>query len=271
VKKRKFEAGGVREQRNMGKKIVATGRGGTGKSTFVALASRYLAAPMLLIDIDPDQSLAEMLGIDLEEEGVRTISDALYDIIEERRSDGGNPMPLHDRMEYLLNRECLYEGKRFDLIVLGTKLTEGCYCIPDDLIKTIIPRLANHYPNVVIDSPAGLEHLNRKIVSDIDDLFVILDPSSKSLKHIARIKDITRQIGIGYSHLYLVGNYRFDNRTEEYLETTGEAYLGKIEYDADVQGYNMAGRSLLDLPKNSPASVSVREVLARADEMMGSS
>jgi len=249
----------------MGKKIVVTGRGGTGKSTFAALASRYLAAPMLLIDIDPDQSLAEMLGIDLDKEKVRTISNALYDIIEDRRHDGGNPMPLHDRMEYLLNRECLYEGKRFDLVVLGTKLTEGCYCVPDDLIKAIIPRLANHYPNVVIDSPAGLEHLNRKIVSDIDDLFVILDPSSKSLKHIARIKDITQQIGIRYSHLYLVGNYDFNKATEEYLGSTGEAYLGKIEYDADVQGYNLAGKSLLELPESSPAVSSIRGILSRVD------
>jgi CO dehydrogenase maturation factor len=253
----------------MGKIIVVTGRGGTGKSTFVALASRYLTQPMLLIDIDPDQSLAEMLGIDLEQERVRTISDALYDIIEERKRDGGNPMPLHDRMEYLLNLECLYEGKRFDLIVLGTKLTEGCYCVPDDLIKAIIPKLANHYPNVVIDSPAGLEHLNRKIVSDIDDLFVILDPSSKSLKHIARIRDITRQIGIGYGRLYLVGNYDFDGSAEEYLRSTGEAYLGKIEYDADVQEYNLAGKSLLDLPRNSPASLSVKEILSGAAEITG--
>ncbi len=38
----------------MGKKIVVTGRGGTGKSTFTALASRYLAPPILLIDLDPD-------------------------------------------------------------------------------------------------------------------------------------------------------------------------------------------------------------------------
>jgi CO dehydrogenase maturation factor len=249
----------------MGKKIVVTGRGGTGKSTFAALVSRYLTAPMLLIDIDPDQSLAEMLGIDLEQEKVRTISDALYDIIEERRHNGGNPTPLHDRMEYLLNRECLYEGKRFDLLVLGAKLTEGCYCVPDDLIKAIIPKMANHYPNVVIDSPAGLEHLNRKIVSDIDDLFVILDPSSKSLKHVARIKDITRQIGISYSHLYLVGNYNFDRGTEEHLRSAGEAYLGKIEYDADAQEYNLAGKSLLELPENSPAASSVRRILSRVD------
>jgi len=247
----------------MGKKIVVTGRGGTGKSTFAALASRYLAAPMLLIDIDPDQSLAEMLGIDLEKEKVKTISDALYDILEERRHDGGNPTPLHDRMEYLLNRECLYEGKRFDLLVLGAKLTEGCYCVPDNLIKAIIPKLANHYPNVVIDSPAGLEHLNRKIISDIDDLFVILDPSSKSLKHVARVKDITHQIGISYGHLYLVGNYSFDGDTEEHLRNAGEAYLGNIEYDADAREYNLAGRSLLELPENSPAVSSIRKILSK--------
>ena len=252
----------------MGKTTVVTGRGGTGKSTFTALASRYLTAPMLLIDIDPDQSLADMLGVDLETEKVKTISDALYEIIEERRHDGGKPTPLHDRMEYLLNRECLYEGKRFDLLVLGTKLTEGCYCIPDDLIKAIIPRMARHYPNVVIDSPAGLEHLNRKIVSDIDDLFVILDPSSKSLKHVARIKDITHQIGIRYGHLYLVGNYNFDRDTEEYLRSTGEAYLGKIEYDADAREYNLAGKSLLELPENSPAFSSIKGILSRADGMV---
>jgi CO dehydrogenase maturation factor len=168
-------------------------------------------------------------------------------------------------MEYLLNRECLYEGKRFDLLVLGAKLTEGCYCVPDDLIKAIIPKMANHYPNVIIDSPAGLEHLNRKIVSDIDDLFVILDPSSKSLKHVTRIKDITHQIGITYGHLYLVGNYNFDRDTEEYLRNAGEAYLGKIEYDADAQEYNLIGKSLLELSENSPAPSSIRGILSRVD------
>ncbi len=254
----------------MGKKIVVTGRGGTGKSTFTALASRYLAPPILLIDLDPDQSLADMLGIDLEQEGVKTISDALYAILEERKSDSQNLTPLPERTEYLLNRECLYEGERFDLLVLGTKLTKGCYCVPDDLIKMIIPRLANDYPNLVVDSPAGLEHLNRKIVSDIDDLFVILDPSSKSLKHIGRIKDITHQIGIGYSYLYLVGNYDFNKATEEYLRSTKEAYLGKIEYDTNVQRYNLTGRSLLDLPKESPASLSVKKVLASAGKTTGS-
>jgi len=137
-------------------------------------------------------------------------------------------------------------------------LTEGCYCAPDAIISGAIPKVIDSYQYVIIDSPAGLEHLNREVVSDIDDLFVILDPSSKSLKHIERIKNITSAIGIKYTHFYLVGNYRFDTVAQEKLEATGETYLGNIEYDPDLEKYNLSGRSLLDLPENSPACKSVK-------------
>jgi len=248
----------------MGRKIVITGRGGTGKSTFTALASRYLPSPALLIDIDPDLSLADMLGVDLEKHGVKTISDALYEIIEERKRDAAKAVSLQERMEYLLNRDCIYEGSRFDLIVLGTKMTEGCYCVPDALIKAMIPNLSKHYPVVAVDSPAGLEHLNRKIVSQIDDLFVILDPSSKSLKHVDRIKDVAREIGISYKNLFLVGNYNFDRESEEILKNHPESYLGKVEFDAGVQKLNLKGETLLNLPEDSPAARSVKEILSAA-------
>jgi len=52
----------------MSRKIVCTGRGGTGKTTFVALAALCLDSHPLLIDADSDQNLADMLGINLEKE-----------------------------------------------------------------------------------------------------------------------------------------------------------------------------------------------------------
>ncbi len=248
----------------MAKKIVATGRGGVGKSTFVALVARYLHPPLLLIDLDPDQCLPEMVGVNLEKEKVRTVSSALYDVIEERRSGKDPSMALPERMRYLLQAECLYEGERFDLITLGTKLTKGCYCVPDELLKVNIPRLAKNYANVLIDSPAGLEHLNRKVFSDVDDLFVLLDPSLKSLKHIERVERIAKAIGIHYTHLYLVGNHRFKEGLEEHIRSIDGIYLGKIDYDPNVEEYNLNGRSLLELPDDSPACLSVRRILTKA-------
>jgi len=246
------------------RKIISTGRGGAGKSTFVALITRYLKRPTLLIDLDPDLSLADMLGANFRKEGKRTVSEALYDVIETRRRGASVSTPTHELMESLLWSDCLYEDVGFDLITLGTKLTEGCYCPPDELLRKNIPKLAKNYTNVVVDSPAGVEHLNRNIVSDIDDLFVICDPSEKSLKHIGRIKEIMKQVGIRYNHFYLVANYQFDEETEDYLRNSGEVYLGKIDYDADLEQYNLKGKSLLELPEDSPASLSIKRILTKA-------
>jgi CO dehydrogenase maturation factor len=241
----------------MGKVIVSTGRGGTGKSTFVALASRYLNSPKLLIDLDPDESLADMVGVDL---SGKTISYALYNVIEENKGAGRTGYNLlSDAMQSIL-----YKGKEFDFIALGTKFAVGCYCAPDAVLKDLIPTLVQDYQEVLVDSPAGLEHFNRKVVMDIDDLFVILDPSEKSTKHIERVKDIIREVKVSYNHLYLIGNYRFTEKTEEYLRSTGETYLGKIDYDPDVRQYNLEGRSLLDLPQDSLAALCVRNILMKA-------
>ena len=244
----------------MCKVIVSTGRGGAGKSTFAALASKYLNSPKLLIDFDPDESLGDMVGVDLSKKGKKTISSALYDIIEENKEAGRTG---YDLLSDLMP-SVLYKGKGFDFISLGTKFAVGCYCAPDAVLKDFIPTLVKDYQEVLVDSPAGLEHFNRKVVVDIDDLFVILDPSEKSTKHIERIRDIIKEVKVSYNHLYLLGNHRFTEETEEYLRSTGQTYLGKIDYDPDVRQYNLEGRSLLDLPHNSPAALCVRSILVKA-------
>ena len=248
----------------MGRRIVTTGRGGTGKTTFTALAAKYLARPILLIDIDPDQSLADMLGIDLEKEGVRTVLDILYDIQKQEGYEDLSDMPLPEKIQYLFNTECIYESEAFDLISLGVKWTEGCYCAPNNLIRAIIPKLAQNYTNTVIDAPAGLEHLNRNVTSDVDDMFMVLDPSLKSLKNIERIQLLAREVGITYQNFYLVSNYRFNEDLEKRIQSKNGAYLGHIDYDARVDEYNLDGKSLLEVPDDSPAAQSVRQILEKA-------
>lgn len=244
--------------------MVSTGRGGSGKTTFAAIATKYLAGPVLLIDIDPDMSLADMVGVDLEKEGVRTILDILFDIQKKEGYEELESMPMPDKIEYLFGTECLYESKEFDMVSLGVKWTEGCYCFPNNLMRGIIPRLAQNYAHTLIDAPAGLEHLNRNVTSKVDDLFLILDPSLKSLKNIERVQRLTREIGIEYQNFYLVANYRFNDRLEKHIDDADGNYLGRIDYDPAVEEYNLAGRSLLELPEDSPALLSVKAILEKA-------
>jgi CO dehydrogenase maturation factor len=148
-------------------------------------------------------------------------------------------------------------------MAVGPKWVEGCYCLPDASLKRALERLTKAYKYVLVDSPAGLEHLNRKITSKVDDLFDILDPSKKSFEHVERAYRIVKEVGIEFKNFYVVGGYRF---TEEliFTEKEGLRYLGNIPYDKNVEEYCLKGRSLLQLPNSSPAYKAVKKILERA-------
>lgn len=249
----------------MAKIMVCTGRGGAGKSTFAALAVRHLKAPPLLIDADPDQSLAQLLGVDLAAAGINTIADVLYKLQKPDTYKELGSVRLAEKIEYLLNLSCLYESPRFDLISLGVKWTRGCYCAPNDVLQGILPGLAKDYEFTILDSPAGLEHVNRRIVNKVDDVFVLIDPSAKAVRNAERLREIAGSIGITYKNLFLVGNYRFTAAAEAHMAAfDGATYLGRMERDDDVERFDWEGKSLLNLPQDSPASRTVGLILQKA-------
>lgn len=250
------------------KRLVTLGRGGSGKTTFVSLMTKYFIekgeTPILLIDADPDQNLSEMLGIDLKEAGKRTISELLVETFLE---SGGTTVgvPPSKRIESKIWELGLYEGENFDFMAIGTKFIEGCYCLPNNALKNALDGLIKSYEYVIIDSPGGLEHLNRRISSVIDDMFDIIDPSQKSFHHVERAYKIAKEIKIDFNNFYIVGGNRVPEDLEsEVAKRTNLEYLGKINYDKEVESYVLYGKSLLELPETSTAYNSVKKILQKA-------
>ena len=250
------------------KTIVTIGRGGTGKSSFVALMTKCLIesdqAPLLLVDADPDQNLAEMVGIDLKEAGKQTISELLVSTFIEQ---GGTTVgvPPTERIESKIWSSGLFESRNFDFLAVGTKWVEGCYCMPNSALKGALESLTKNYKYVLIDSPAGLEHLNRRITSKVNDIFDILDHSKKSFDHVKRAYRIAKEVDIQFDNFYLIGGYRFPENLENQAETILKfKYLGKIVSDEQLDEYVLAGKSLLDLSSDSAAYVSVKEIMKTA-------
>ena len=246
--------------------IVITGRGGTGKSTFTALMARYFGeiglTPILLVDSDPDESLAEMMGIDLKAENKKTIADVLAEILEERKMTTRFGMSPTEKIEPFLFQETLYEGDSFfDFIGVGTKWIEGCYCLPDHSLGQIMARWSKNYKYVLVDSPAGVEHLNRKITKTVRDVFNILDTSKKSLDNAARTYRVMKEVGIVFDNYYLVGGYTFSPDFEDDARRQPFKYLGKVEFDEEIRDFNIKGKSLLELPSTSPSYNSVKKIL----------
>lgn len=249
----------------MSKILVITGRGGTGKTTLAALAARFLPSRKLLVDADPDESLAAMLGADLAASGSKSVSEILYDIQGGKTPEELVAMPLPDKIQYLLHFSCLYEGNGFDLVTLGTKWTRGCYCAPNDVLRALVPQLAGNYDFTIIDSPAGIEHLNRQLVSQVDDILAVVDSSAKSVRNTECIRDLASAIAFRYENLYVVANYRCGAEDEErFRSIRGARFIGRIEKDEQVARFDTQGRSLLELPEDSPACRSARRVLEKA-------
>jgi CO dehydrogenase maturation factor len=247
------------------KTLVTIGRGGTGKSSFVALMTKYFIesgqAPLLLVDADPDQNLAEMVGIDLKEAGKQTISELLVSTFIEK---GGTTVgvPPTERIESRIWANGLFESRNFDFLAVGTKWVEGCYCMPNAALKGALESLTKTYKYVLIDSPAGLEHLNRRITSKVNDVLDILDHSKKSFDHVKRAYRIAKEVNMEFDNFYLVGGYRFPPQLGSQAETALKfKYLGKIALDEQLDEYVLAGKSLVDLPSESAAYVSVKEII----------
>jgi CO dehydrogenase maturation factor len=247
------------------KTLVTVGRGGTGKSSFTALMAKNFIeagqAPLLLVDADPDQNLGEMIGIDLKEVGKSTIADLIVSTFIEK---GGTTVgvPPRERIESRIWENGLYESKNFDFLSVGTKWVEGCYCMPNSALKAALESLTKNYKYVLVDSPAGLENLNRRITSDVNDIFDILDHSKKSQDHVRRAVKIAKEVDMKFENFYLVGGYRFPAELGKQAETDLKyKYLGKIEADDQLDDFVLNGKSLLDLPKDNKAYLSVQNIL----------
>ncbi len=247
------------------KTIVTIGRGGTGKSSFTALMTKCFSevgqTPLLLVDADPDQNLAEMVGVDLKEAGKSTIAELLVATFIEK---GGTTVgvPPTERIESRIWENGLFESDNFDFLSVGTKWVEGCYCMPNSALKGALESLTKNYKYVLIDSPAGLEHLNRRITSKVNDIFDILDHSKKSMDHVKRAHRIAREVEMQFDNFYLIGGYRFPAELGIHAETAlNFKYLGKIAADATLDEYVLEGKSLLELPSENKACVSVKEIM----------
>jgi CO dehydrogenase maturation factor len=250
------------------KTIVTIGRGGTGKSSFVALMTKCFvetgSSPLLLVDADPDQNLAEMVGIDMREAGKQTISELLVSTFIEKGGTTVGVAPT-ERIESRIWSNGLFEGPYFDFLAVGTKWVEGCYCMPNSALKGALESLTKNYRYVLIDSPAGLEHLNRRITSNVNDILDILDHSKKSLDHVRRAHRIAKEVSMSFDNFYLVGGYRFPVNMAAKAETELKfKYLGKIAPNEQLDDYVLNGQSLIELPSDNAAYLSVKEIMKSA-------
>jgi len=246
------------------KQIAIAGKGGVGKTTFTALLLRYLrknrsGKVLLAVDADPNANLNEALGMEVE----KTISGILEGVKDPQAVPSGMTKEMY--MEYKL-QDALVESEDIDLLVMGNPQKAGCYCYPNDLLRKHLEKLRNGYDYVAVDNEAGLEHLSRRIISQVDTMIVVSDSALRSIRSAARVYDIVKAVKLDVKVAYLVvTKVTGDEITllQEEIEKTGLELLGTIPLDPLVAEFDLQGKPLVDLPDDAPSVIAVSKIADR--------
>ena len=248
----------------MGKVIAVTGKGGTGKTAVTAMLIRHLLKDsarkyrILAIDADPDANLADAMGV--------TVGKTIGDMREFMQQSRYTTSPDTDKQALFESKlfEILAEEEGYDLLVMGKPEGSGCYCFVNNLLRGIMDKTVSDYDLTIIETPAGLEHLSRKTIPDLDILVVVTDESRRGLTTAERIRDLAGEIELRYKELYVVVNKVTTERKKQVLENArgvGLKVIGTIPYDELLAKFDLVGDPLIGLPDDTPAVVEMKGVV----------
>ncbi len=245
----------------MAKTIAVAGKGGTGKTTFSSLLIRYLIektkGSILAVDADANSNLNETLGLDID----LTISD----VIEDTKKPNAVPTGMSKNMyiQYKL-AQALVETDRIDLLVMGGPEGPGCYCFANNILREHMKDLTDNYDYIVVDNEAGLEHISRQTIKDVDHLFVISDGSARSIRSAGRVNDLVKDLKNPIKNIYLIVT-KTDEKNLEILnneiEKTGIELKGLIPIDPHITEFDASGKALFELPDDSPALQKIYNII----------
>lgn len=239
--------------------VAFAGKGGTGKTTVAGLVIKYLRhknkTPILAVDADCNANLNEVLGLDIAE----TLGGAREEMKKGQVPEG----MTKDIFMSMKMEDSIVESDGFDLIVMGQPEGAGCYCAANSILVNFMEKLSQHYPYVVMDNEAGMEHISRLTTKNVDVLFLISDSSRRGLQAAMRINELARSLNIVVGKSLLIINRIKEPPSEQTLKIIadgGVKLAGTIPDDQTIYEYDLNGQPTIKMPEQSPSVQAAFEI-----------
>ena len=247
--------------------IAVAGKGGVGKITLTGLIIQYLGekgkGPILAVDADANSNLNEVLGVKVE----ATLGDIREEVARAETSKD-NPIPAGvskaDYMEYKFD-DALVEDDDFDLLVMGRTQGKGCYCFVNGLLQAQLQRLQKNYPYIIVDNEAGMEHISRGVLPNMQTAILVSDCSRRGVQAVGRIAELIKECDMHPAKVGLIVNRApggvLNEGTKEEIEKQGLELLGIVPQDETVYEFDCDGTPTVNLPEDSPVKKAIREIV----------
>lgn len=231
-------------------KISVCGKGGSGKSTVVALltqAAEKKGYSVLVVDSDESNSgLFRTLGM---EAPPVPLMELLGGKASVKRKMGA--LGLFNKSE-ITPKDIEYPHmQRRDgrmLVSIGKILhsLEGCACPMGVLSREFLKKLRLGEKEIaVVDMEAGVEHFGRGIDEGVDAVALVVEPSFESVMVAQKIKDLAGGMKKRvFAILNKMPSKDVSERVEKGLRDRGIQVIGVIPNDPDVFEASLEGRTL---------------------------
>ncbi len=245
--------------------LAVAGKGGVGKTSVSAamvrlLTRAYPGKRILAIDADPAVGLSTALGV----EPGTTLDDIRRQVSEEvaARAGGGVGDILAGVKARLL--AAMLHGPGYDFFAIGRPEAAGCYCAVNTYLRQMIGLLLDDYDFVVVDSEAGIEQVNRRVLEKVTHLIFVTDASKKGTQVIRTVKRVADEL-VMYEKCGAIVNRVEDPAEMAYVDTGDIPVLAVIGEDPAQVEFDILGKSVFDLPDGAGVLSGAAEALQKLD------
>ena len=245
--------------------IAVAGKGGVGKTTTCGMLIDYLCkkgqGPLLVVDADANSNLNEVLGVEVD----CTLGQIREEMANaELKGTIPSGMTKADYAEFKFN-SALIEDDDFDMLVMGRTQGKGCYCFVNGLLTTQVSKYAKNYRYIVVDNEAGLEHLSRGVLPQVDTILLVSDCSRRGVQAAGRLSEMIVDLNLGATEVGLIINRApggvLSEGIKEEIAKQGLNLLGVLPHDDEVYRCDCDGEPSAKLPENDPMKTALKGIM----------